>query len=50
MLIEIVYGIFVKVLSEEVVNYVYEFKKRFCDKVMNLNICDFEIILKYFKN
>ncbi|HEO8084527.1 TPA: threonylcarbamoyl-AMP synthase [Streptococcus agalactiae] len=47
---ETVYGIFAKALSEEAVNHVYELKKRPRDKAMNLNICDFETILKYSKN
>ena len=47
---ETVYGIFAKALDEEAVNRVYTLKKRPREKALNLNVGNFENILKFSKN
>lgn len=47
---ETVYGIFAKALDEKAVNRVYSLKKRPREKALNLNVGNFENILKFSKN
>lgn len=46
---ETVYGLFAKALSEEAVDRVYQYKERPRDKAMNLNVFDYNDILRYSK-
>lgn len=44
---ETVYGLFAKAFDEKAVHLVYQLKKRPKDKALNLNVSNFEMILKY---